>query len=329
MRVKTSVTQAQDRLSLRLIGAGGVTVDVVDDATGGEAEATFRLAQSPGNTYFVDTDNGLAANTGSSWNDAFLTMDAAFDVLASGDTIYFRGKVREQLTAPALVFDVSIIGASNRPRHADTHAGGAGGESGATWALPASGSTNNPLLTVVHQGWRLSNFVMAGHATNACVLLLRDGTPDAADEQDPSHFEAIGVRFASGKNGIEASGGPYNVGIYGCSFHDLTDYAIKHTAGAGIAAAYRWQIKGNRFQGNAKWIDTFNCNSWEITDNVVVKTTTPGFDTSGGTGGNAIVRNVFDIAAASFDPAGGFTGHATDVWSNYLTDAIETGLPAN
>lgn len=42
------------------------------------------------------------------------------------------------------------------------------------------------------------------------------------------------------------------------------------------------------------------------------------------TGGGA-----FTIAAADFDPAGGVTGVTGDVWSNTLTDTIETGLPAN
>jgi hypothetical protein len=324
MRVKTSITQAEDRLSLRLIGAGGINVSVADD--GMEAEATIRLAQKSGVSYFVNATSGLDTNDGRTWDTAFLTMTAAFAAIDSGDTIYFNGKIKEQLTTPVQVFDVTVVGASNRPRHADPTPDG--GQSGATWTTRATPATTTPLVKVLQQGWRFENILFAGPSASSCVLGFRDGGAGDA-ERDASHLELVGCRFASGQDGFESSGGCYNVGIYGCSFHDLTGYPINHTAGAGIAASYRWQIKGNRFQGNAKWIDTFNGNSWEITDNVVVKTTTPGLDTSGGTGGNAILRNVFDIAAADFDPVGGFTGHATDVWSNYLTNAIETGLPAN
>ena len=70
-------------------------------------------------------------------------------------------------------------------------------------------------------------------------------------------------------------------------------------------------------------------NSMLIADNRIAKITTALINLSVGTGYNAVIRNTFDIAAADFDPAGGVTGKAGDVWSNYLTDAIETGLPAN
>jgi len=285
------------------------------------------LPSRRGATYFVDPNTGNDNNPGTSWDSALDTMAEAFTRIVSGDTIYFVGKVREQLTTPVQVFDVSIIGAGNRPRHADSTP--AGGElAGATWTTPLAGSTDVPLLKVLQQGWRLENFLMAGHATDACVLLYRDG--GAGDlERDASHFEAHGIRFASGQDGIEQSGGCYNVGIFDCSFHDLTGYAIKHTAGAGIANPWRWQIKGNRFQGCANWLGVWNTHAWEITDNVIGEITTALINVAGGSGHNVILGNVFDIAAADFDPNGGVTGHATDVWSNYLKDAIETGLPAN
>jgi hypothetical protein len=311
---------------LNFLEGKGVSIGYVQDDAQNEAELTLGLGFR-GTFWYVNPDLGDdTSNTGLSWDSPFATMSKAFTSLDSGDTVFFYGKVKEQLTCPVQKFDVTIVGASNRPRHAD--AAPVGSEYGATWTTTAVEAATTPLVKVMQQGWRFVNILFAGPSNSASVLLFRDGGAGNA-ERDASHAEIIGCRFASGKNGIESSGGAYNVGIYDCSFHDLTDYAIKHTAGAGIAASYRWQIKGNRFQGNAKWIDTFNGNSWEITDNVVVKTTTPGLVTSGGTGGNAIVRNVFNIAAADFDPAGGFTGHATDVWSNYLTDAIETGLPAN
>lgn len=287
-----------------------------------------RSATVVGTEWYVDATGGSDTNSGQSWQSPFLTMTKAFSLLQSGDHIYFVGKIREQLTTPVQVFDVTITGGGNRPRHADAAPTPVGGDSAATWTTPASGSTNTPLLKVLQQGWRIENFVMAGHATNACVLLYRDGGAGDA-ERDASHFEAIGIRFASGQDGIEQSGGCYNVRIEGCRFHDLTGYCIKNTAGAGIAASYRWEIVNNDFNDCGNWMGAWSGNSFYIADNRVAKIATALIDLSGGTGYNAVIRNTFDIAAANFDPAGGVTGKAGDVWSNYLTDAIETGLPAD
>ncbi len=282
----------------------------------------------PGVEYYVDTGTGSDSSGGTSWDTAFLTMAKAFTVIASGDSIAFVGKIQEQLTTPVQVFDVRIRGGGQRPRHSDAATAPVGGPSAATWAAPASPTAATPLLKILQQGWRLENLVMAGPTDAACVLLFRDGGAGNL-ERDASHFEAHGIRFASGRDGIEQSGGCYNVGIFDCSFHDLTGVCVKHTAGAGIAAPYRWQLHRNRFNKCAAWMTALTGNTWEVHDNIVNQITAPGWNTSGGIGFNTILRNVFDIAAVDFDPAGGFTGHATDVWSNYLKDAIETGLPAN
>jgi hypothetical protein len=284
------------------------------------------FAQSYGKIYYVNA-NATTSGDGLSWTTAFKTMAEAFAFIASGDTIFFCGKIREQLTTPVQVFDVTIIGAGNRPRHADSTP--AGGQLAAnTWTTPVSATAATPLLKVIQQGWNLVDVLFAGPTDAASVLLYRDGGSGNA-ERDASHAEFHNCRFASGQDGIEQSGGCYNVGIYNCSIHDITGYALKNTAGAGIAAPYRWQIKKNRFNNCANWMGAWDANNFEIHDNTISKITTALINTSGGAGYNTILRNSFDIAAANFDPAGGVTGHATDVWSNYLLDTIETGLPAN
>lgn len=287
-----------------------------------------RNASVQGREYFVKADAGSDTNSGLSWDSAFLTMAKAFASVQSGDAIYFVGKIREQLTTPVQVFDVTVIGAGNRPRHADAAPDPVGGQAAATWTTPASATAATPLVTVLQQGWKFINILFAGPSDAACVQLYRNGG-SGDSERDASHAEFHDCRFASGQHGIEQSGGCYNVGIFGCSFHDVTGYALKNTAGAGIAAPYRWQIKRNRFQGCANWMGAWSAHQFEICENVVGEITTALIDVSGGSGHNVLVRNAFDIAAADFDPAGGVTGHSTDVWSNYLKDAIETGLPAN
>ena len=83
------------------------------------ASGSVHFADPPGTTYYVDAYDGDNNNDGRAWATPFLTMAAAFAVLSSGDTIRFRGKVTEQLTTPVQVFDVTVIGDANRPRHAD------------------------------------------------------------------------------------------------------------------------------------------------------------------------------------------------------------------
>lgn len=281
-----------------------------------------------GTEYYVDVDAGSNNNGGTSWDTAFATMAKAFTAIVSGDSIAFVGKVREQLVTPVQVFDVRIRGAGQRPRHADAAPVPIGGMSASTWTTPASPIAVTPLVKVLQQGWRFENILFAGPADAASILLFRDGGAGNA-ERDASHAEIIGCRFASGQDGVEQSGGCYNVRIERCRFHDLTGYCIKNTSGAGIAASYRWEIVNNDFNDCANWMGAWAGNSFYIADNRIAKITTALIDLSGGTGYNAVIRNAFDIAAVNFDPAGGVTGKAGDVWSNYLTDAIETGLPAN
>src|SRR5688572_5988810 len=84
-----------------------------------------------GRVLFVDGNRGGAGNNGRASGRAFLTMAQAMSSVASGDTIYLRGNITENIIAPAGIFDVTIIGAGNRPRHADAHTGN-NGYSGAT-----------------------------------------------------------------------------------------------------------------------------------------------------------------------------------------------------
>ena len=289
-----------------------------------------RITPSPisGDEYFVDPDNGSDTYTGKTWEDAFATMSKAYTTVSSGDWIYFHGKVQEQLTTPVNVYDVTVVGCGNRPRHIDGTAK-LGSTSAAMWTTPTVAATA-PLCTVIQQGWRFMNFLMAGPTDAACVQLFRNGA--AGDlERDGSHAEFHNIRFASGQDAIEQSGGCGHVGIYNCFVTSMTGYAIKNTTGAGIGFPSRWEIYNSRFLDNVNMLK-MACIDWVVKYNSFLSTTTEVFDTDNGeaaAGGNVIVDNVFNVAAASFDPAGNVEGNSTDVWSNYLTDTIETGMPAN
>lgn len=296
--------------------------------------------------WFVDAANGSTValgRAGTGWDDALSTVAAVFGSaqvaggaaiagrhFRSGDVIFIAGKVQEQLTTPIQVFDVTIVGMGNRPRHADSAPAG-GNYAASTWAAPASPTAATPLIKVLQQGWRFVNLLFAGPTDAACVLLFRDGG-SGDDERDASHAEFWNCRFASGQDGIEGSGGPGHVGIYGSYFTSLTGVALKNTVGAGIGVPFlRWDIQTNRFQSCPSIMTAAAATDMRFMDNTVVFTAgaTLVFDLTGGAR-NVITGNKFNIAAADFDPVGHVTGSgATDVWSNTLTDAIETGLPAN
>lgn len=285
---------------------------------------------STGRHHYVNAENGSDSYGTSTPDRAFLTMSRAFDELHSGDTIHLVGKIKEQLTTPVQVFDVTIIGEGNRPRHADAAPAATGGIATNTWAAPDSPTAATPLCKVLQQGWRFENVLFVGPTDAACVLLYRDNGAGNA-ERDASHAEFINCRFASGASGVEQSGGAGHVGIYGCFFTSLTAAAIKHTTGAGAGFPIRFEIVGNRFNSCPSIMTAVAAQDYRIQENTFMFATAPTlvFDFTGGAR-NAVIRNVFNIAAADFDPVGHVTGSgATDVWSNTLTDAIESGLPAN
>jgi hypothetical protein len=273
------------------------------------------MGSESGKSWFVDTVNGAVGNDGKSWDNAFLTMAAAFAVIGSRDTIYFTGKVREQLIAPLGVYGVTIIGADTTPRH----------DLAASWMAPASGATvSKALCEIIEQGWKFVNILFQSHTTAPAVKMTR---AEDAVHPDPSHASFIGCRFA-GVDGIWDSGGCYNISIIGCKFYDLTGTAIKVVAGAGIAAPQHWLIEGCEFVGCANAI--VNGFKWcTVRNNIFADITTKIIDLTNGIAPNFIVNNYFDVAAAAFDPTGGVTGVDGDLWYNYLLDAVEQGLPAD
>ena len=308
-------------------GVAGID-GVYEGAKGDERRLFSAGAKFAGTRWFVDTVNGNDRYSGKSWNKPFITMQKAFNSLSSGDAIYFRGKVKEQLTTPVRIFDVAIYGASLRPRHIDGTPK-AGSQSTAMWT-ESTASPATPLCIVQQQGWRFVNILFAGPADASCIQLYRDaGSGD--DERDGSHAEFHNCRFASGQDAIEQSGGCGHVGIYNCFITSMTGYAIKNTSGAGIGYPIRWELIGNRFLDNVNVLK-MACIGWNVRNNSFMTTTTEVFDTDNGdaaAGKIVVVDNFFNVAKAAFDPTGNVEGNSTDVWSNICNDGREEGTPAD
>lgn len=287
----------------------------------------FPIVASRGKTYYVDTNaNGLSNNgqpLGTSWGSAFETMDEAFDVIASGDTIEFVGNVNEKLITPTGVADVTIRGVGNTPRHADTHP--LNGELAAsTWKIGSLSS--GALLTVRCPGWKFENFLVAAHASNYAFILERNAIEDDT-EIDASHATFERIRFASGAGGISDTGGCFNVTVKDCWFQALTTACILGVGNIGVGQLM-WHIKDNHFNNftNGVKIAAHEC---VITRNYFTDGGTPNttfvLNTSNGAGrDNFVVDNWFQGTTANFNTPD-IVGNATDVWYNHALDTAAAG----
>lgn len=279
-----------------------------------------------GPAYFVDGLDGAGASGGDGSRDhPWHTMDAAFDkILArnhSGAVIYFRGNIREQLTTPAGIFDVTIVGCGNRPRHADSHTSN-NGYAAATWKQPASATASTPLLTIQQQGWRIYNVLFAAApAATPTILLYRDGG-SGDDERDASHAHIVGCRFSAPVIGIQDSGGCAFVRIQDCMFHGATTAAINNVTGAGIGTLLLWQILDNQFHDNAIGIDLSSSQA-TILRNVIGKTTTYGIDLDGGSY-NGVHSNWLHGSYTTDKAGQKYRSGTNDNWSgNFSSDEDE------
>lgn len=282
-----------------------------------------------GNLWFVDA-NRVGSGNGKTLDNAMTTMAEAFASLASGDTIYFRGKVREQLVTPVQVFDVSVIGLGNRPRHADSTP--AGGEIAAnSWTVPASGAVAGQAnVRVLQQGWQFENILFYSQgSTAACIEIVRNAG-SGNDERDGSHCSVIGNRFAGAGIGVRFnnsgfSENPYNIELAYNKFNDNTT-AIQGTA------CNSGEIHHNVFQGCTSVI-TLAAQNTQIYENIVGKFTAAansgGIDLNGGGGTCYVVKNYL---SGTYSIAGGYrVSGASDEWAgnwNTIAGGITVADPA-
>lgn len=261
-------------------------------SAGNEVEAA--LSGSYGTTYYVDTFNGGTTNDGKAWRTALKTMAAALTLAQTGDTIQFRGDVREQLVGSNLKFDITIIGAGSL-HHPDQPASTYDPGS-STWRAPASPAATTPLIEVRGRGWRFVN-VFFDAPTDAAAVLLKRNALSTTSEYDASHASFLGCRFVDGKYAIEDSGGCYHVTVDGCAFKGFTTAAIANTSTA-VANPLNWTVKNCQFPsnvsgfGNATHIDS-PLNASVIQNSVfgTVTSTALYIDLTGGNG-NIVWANI-------------------------------------
>lgn len=274
--------------------------------------------------WFVDGNLGSNGYPGTSPMEPFLTMARAFQFVGSGDVICFRGNIAEQIQTPAGVFDVTILGGANQPRHADAHTGN-NGYSAATWKTPSSPTAATPLLTIRQQGWRLVNFLMDGPSDAPALRLFRDGGAGDA-EDDASHAWIQFMKFVAAQNHIDFNGGLSQCVVDGCLFFGATADSINETVGAGIGTNNYHRFSNNVWMNNATHID-IGLNYGSIYGNTFGPFSSVSIDLRTGNN-NAIWLNQF---AGTYSNVGGYYAGTGDEWGgnfNSLSGGVTAADPA-
>ena len=191
-----------------------------------------------GKNIYVHTISGRTGATGESWSEAVNTMAAAFAKAETGDVIYVKGRVVENLTTPAAALDVTIVGMGTNPR-----------AGGAEWRSDEHPDGDDSPLTVITPGWRVVNMLFRGTTAAPAISLEYDASTKWANR-----FSAIGCEFSDGMGGIWDTGGTDSVKIIGCDFRNMTEesddsYAIKGVS-TGVALPLWWNIIDCNFRNN-------------------------------------------------------------------------------
>lgn len=244
--------------------------------------------------------------------------------LRSRDLIYLSGVLKEQAQTPVGVFDVTVLGAANRPRQATN--GGVPTGGGASWLAPTSVTAGAALIQVIEQGWEFNNIQFAPPAALDCIRFRRRET---ATIPDASHGVVRGCYFSTGG----AAGSGINIGecsrihVEDCDFSALgTGYAIHNTADGGIMSPTFAHIRGNRFhRGNVNDIVCALGNSI-IEDNIFMGlfATEGGWriNLDGGSAANLVINN-YTVDVDTTIALGFKKCNAADVWRNFVATVVD------
>ena len=286
--------------------------------------------QPYGSEWYVDTFNGDDDNAGTAWGSAFATMGAAFDVLGTGDTIRFRGDVREELTGSNLVFDVTIIGEGSQ-HHPDLPSA-AYDPGAAMWRPPAAPTTATPLLILRGRGWNFVNVVF-DCPVDAAAVKIEVNALSGTSEYDGSHTTFDGCFFRQGQYGVELSGGGHNITWRNCKFFLMNNAG---NTGAGIiqtstsvALGFENTVQNCIFvpTSSAGGNDRHIVAAWQactIVDNIfgTVEGTAKYVDLTGGND-NVVTRNILGGAYDTDDYVAG----TSDVWVGNYAPTTATTAP--
>ncbi len=275
-----------------------------------------------GNTYFVDQTNGSDQNKGKTRTKAFKTITKAFTTVGNFDTILlsggdFTGNYTTPLNAVAAF--VAVRGFKI-------------GDYGLCTWMGATTSTS-PIMDVRARGWTFTD-IEFDCPTGAAAIRLNK-VAGLTQRCDFTHIE--NCIFTTGKYGIMVQGGGTHVTIRKCKFDQLTTtgaFAIIVNDTSFQIPAF-WVVEDNIFatclnhvgpaNANQGWSESIFRRNVHQGDGVATDVTTILDLRAGSGGGNMILDNYFDIAAAAFTGSSDITGNSTDFAAgNYFNDVPQT-----
>lgn len=272
-----------------------------------------------GRAWFVNPARGGNGN-GRTPQNAFLTMEQAFDSVQSGDIIYAIGNIREQLVTPVQVFDVTVVGCGNTPRNADSTPEG-GQYAAVTWRAPASGGTAaQATVRVLQQGWSFINILFGMiDADAAGVEIVRNAGADDA-ERDGSHCLITGCRFGGAGVGVRLTATSFTENPFNCIIENSKFNSCTYGILAAAAQPNSCDVRGNWFQGCTNAI-TAQFQASVIRGNVVqgftAASNSGGIDIRGGGANNFVTGNYL---GGAYSKAGGYNTEANDSWWGNFAD---------
>ncbi len=255
---------------------------------------------------------------------AYSTITDIKNNLRSRDLIVIGGVLRDQCQFPLDVYDLTIVGAANRPRQATSGGTPTGG--GATWMAPTSPTAATPLAEVRAQGYEFFNISFTPHTSSAGVRLTRSASVDTIDAGHAIFKNCLfGGQGGSGQIGIEDNGGCGFVLVEDCRFYDLTGTAILGL-NTGAAVPQRWEVRRNQFNRNTNAIAMSSSKGlfeWNVINQAANDANNKiNLVAVAGQGDlNRVLKNTFSDAAANVTIAKGYKPGTGDVWRNWVTDS--------
>lgn len=299
----------------------GYFFNSTDDVSGNYClDGIYPKQGGEGNAWYVDSDNGNDSNSGRSWGQSFLTIQAASTACSSYDTIYVRGATifSEAVTTSAAKTNVRLIGMSDSMRRPNL----------------MSGATGSSCIVLIGRDWEIHNFMFQASAnTVPLVDIQEDGTNNGSGAViNNCYFHGVGNAHSA----IRLYGGAVQVKITNNHFTDF--YGKTHAGyeatvwGDGyVQSAVHCIIKNNIFTDNldSLSLQMVSClvEGNHFTKAGYAQATTTSLNTVGfgSSGGNIVTRNTFDVAGNAVTHTNGFWGVADDVWSgNYCSDGLSS-----
>jgi len=305
----------------QIINVGAFTQAAVDIINGNFNTVAQAAGLGPGKVWYVNANGG--GGVGTSWDQAFGRMADAFSVLSSGDNIFTLGQIREELVAPLGVSNVRIIGAGTLPRYGNESSFLTPSfDAASAWRPPTVPAAVTPLLVLRQQGWVIDNILFDCPVDAAAIQLRRE---ENATYPDPSHATIQNCRFTDGATGIQDVGGCAGLLVQNNVFQRLTAQGYK-VQSTGVAVPLQNRILNNIFQDvDGGIIGSFNqaLIAGNILQDGPTHDWTQGHINTIAVAAqgqmNFVINNYTYSIAANINPAGGYTGSATDIWRTFAS----------